>query len=269
MPKFLFWNLHGNHVAHLLKELASQHDVDVLVLAECANDTVAILESLNEQESAYEYCPGNCDRLEFFTKFDSSLLVPLFETDRISIRRLSLPGRETILIAGAHLPSKLHFSDESLIFECTYLAERINDVEKQEGHSRTIVVGDLNVNPFETGMIGSSGLNAVMSRRVANRELRTVQGRQYRFFYNPMWTHFGDRMTDVAGTFFYDKAEHVTYYWNIFDQVLIRPALLKAFAHEQVQILATVGATQLVDAQGHPNSQVGSDHLPVLLDLNF
>jgi hypothetical protein len=78
------------------------------------------------------------------------------------------------------------------------------------------------MNPFETGLVSAAGLNSVMSRRVASRETRKVQGREYRFFYNPMWSHFGDARDDTAGSYYYDAGEHVNYYWNMFDQVLLR-----------------------------------------------
>src|SRR5258706_11895269 len=50
-------------------------------------------------------------------------------------------------------------------------------------------------------------LHSVMSREIANRTARTVQGREYPFFYNPMWGHFGDRMSKTAGSYYYDNAE--------------------------------------------------------------
>jgi hypothetical protein len=65
--------------------------------------------------------------------------------------------------------------------------------------------------------VAASGLHAVMSRQVASREVRTVQGREHRFFYNPMWSHFGDANRDTAGTYYFEHAEQVNYFWNVFD----------------------------------------------------
>ena len=79
------------------------------------------------------------------------------------------------MVAAAHLPSKLHQSDDSLIFECANLAQMIAKQEDLVGHKRTILLGDLNVNPFEVGMVGTGGLHAVMSRNVALRNHRRVQ----------------------------------------------------------------------------------------------
>jgi hypothetical protein len=122
------------------------------------------------------------------------------------------------------------------------LARAIEHEEKKVGHRRTIPVGDFNMNPFEAGFAGAAGLNSVASREVASRETRMVQGREYRFFYNPMWSHFGDARSGTAGSYFYDAGEHVNYYWNVFDQVLLRPALAERFDPARVNIVKEIGA---------------------------
>jgi len=118
-------------------------------------------------------------------------------------------------------------------------------------------------------MVGTGGLHAVMSREVASRGSRTVQAREYDFFYNPMWAHFGDRGGRVPGTYYYDKAEHVTYFWNMFDQILVRPALLEGLGAESVRILTSVRGLSLLGPSGRPDKTIASDHLPVLVDLEF
>ena len=44
-----------------------------------------------------------------------------------------------------------------------------------------------------------------------------------------MWNHLGDH-GEAGGTFYFEGTEHLCYYWNLFDQVLLRPDLLKGFA---------------------------------------
>ncbi|MGA2372950.1 MAG: hypothetical protein ACLP3R_12325 [Candidatus Korobacteraceae bacterium] len=268
MLKFLFWNLNGNDVSSLLSRMAQDELVDVFILAECASEPWRLLEALNAERSEYQIGWSNCDRLLFLTRFDSHWLTALFESSHISIQRLEMPARRSLLIAAAHLPSKLHFSEESQVFESVQLARMIEEVEASEGHQRTVVLGDLNMNPFEAGMVGArGGLHAVMSRSVAGRDTRTVQNEKYRFFYNPMWNHLGDR-TDVGGTFYYENSEAVCYFWNMYDQVLLRPDLLKGFAPEQVRIVTKIGGVSLLEG-GRPDTKVASDHLPVLVELKF
>jgi hypothetical protein len=165
----------------------------------------------------------------FLTHFSREFLRPVFESEHISIGRFALPARFEVLLAAVHLPSKLYWSNESQSFECAELARRIAQEEDRAGHQRTVLVGDMNMNPFQPGLVSTVGMNAVACRRIAERTTRTVQGRDYRLFYNPMWGHFGDSKGDTAGSYFYDSSEHTNYFWNVFDQVALRPELAKGF----------------------------------------
>jgi hypothetical protein len=268
VPKFAFWNLNQRDLPQLVSALARRERVDVLILAECGTDTWRMLEALNAESSDYQLGYSNCDRLRVFTRFDARLMPPLVETERVSIRRLELPARKSLLVVGAHLPSKVNYSDDSQVFESVCLARLIEDAENSEGHRRTLLLGDLNMNPFEPGVVGArGGLHAVMSRKVVNRMWRTVQQENYRFFYNPMWSHMGDR-TDAGGTYYYDGAEAVCYFWNMYDQVLLRPELLGDFAPEHVRIVTEVDGTPLM-SNGRPDESVASDDLPVMVKLEF
>jgi endonuclease/exonuclease/phosphatase family metal-dependent hydrolase len=274
MTRFLFWNLNRRDLPGFVRNLARQENADVVILAECPTPPAKLLEELNADapdyadSPDYQYAPGNCGHLLFFTRFESSLLTPLFESHRVSIRRLALPGCQSILVAAAHLPAKMNFSEESLLVESVYLAQSIDEVEVSEGHQRTVLLGDMNMNPFEAGMVIAGGLHAVMSRRVASRMTRLVQKQRYKFFYNPMWNHFGDN-GEAGGTFYFEGAEHLCYYWNLFDQVLLRPALLKGFAPENVRIPTSIRDFSLLQEDGQPDKETMSDHLPVTLELKF
>jgi exonuclease III len=267
MTRFLFWNLNRTDLHGFVSRLAHQENIDVLILAECPTDPAVLLQTLNANSSDYQYAAGNCGHLLFFTRFESSLLTPLFESHRVSIRHLTLPGRKSILVAAAHLPAKMNFSEESQMIESVHLAQSIDEVETTVGHQRTILLGDLNMNPFEAGMIIAGGLHAVISRRIAERKTRLVQRQKYKFFYSPMWNHFGDH-GETCGTFYFEGSEHLCYYWNLFDQVLLRPDLLNGFVPENVRILTSIGDSSLL-RDGQPDKDTLSDHLPVTLELKF
>ena len=269
LPRFVFWNINKRDIGSLVAGLARSHDADVIVLAECPMPPERILEALNEASPDYHYAYGLSDDIRFFTKFEASFLSPVYERSDLSVRRLRLPARQELLIVAAHLPSKLFHTGESLHEECIDLARIISESEDAVGHYRTVVLGDLNVNPFEAGVVGAVGLHAVMSRDIAARMSRTVRGRQHRFFFNPMWGHIGERNDGPPGTYYYERAENVNYFWNVFDQILIRPELLGTFKNEDVRVLTRAGDVELVNAAGRPNRQAASDHLPVLLDLDF
>jgi exonuclease III len=155
MPNFLFWNIGRKAICPLVAEVARCAEADFVVLCECTAAPHEVVDSLNQRAADYRYAFGECKSLMFFTKFEPSYLVPKFETPHISIRHLSLPARTDVLVVGAHLPSGLYNSRESLAHECQFLARYIDQEEQTVGHRRTILLGDLNVNPFESGVVGA------------------------------------------------------------------------------------------------------------------
>lgn len=269
MVTFLFWNIAGKPIRSLVANVARSVEADCIVLCECTEGPSEMVASLNQQGPDYRYALGQSEGLTFYTRFDPTFLLPKFESARISIRHLSLPARRYILVVGAHLPSGLYHSRESLAQECWFLARYIDEQEQLVGHKRTLVVGDLNVNPFESGVVGTGGLHAVLSRRVASRGSRTVQNIAHHFFYNPMWSCFGDRTDGPPGTYYYERAEAVNYFWNIYDQVLLRPDLLDGFDIRTLRIITTTGDSSLLDSAGRPDGKKASDHLPIVFSVNF
>ena len=265
--KFLFWNLNRKPLAALIADLAEEHRIDLIILAECEVEPATMLRTLNRTSSRFHLTSGLCPYISIYSGFPNQFVQKTYESERVSIRTIELPARDSVLLAAVHLPSKLHWTAESQALECKELARQIELEEQKAGHRRTILVGDFNMKPFEAGVAG--GLHSVMSRQVASRGTRTVQGREYPFFYNPMWGHFGDAGSDTAGSYFYDAGEHVNHYWNMFDQVLLRPELASRFDSARLNILKAVGSLSLVRPDGRPDQQVGSDHLPLLFEVEF
>ena len=79
-----------------------------------------------------------------------------------------MPVGESFLVVAVHLVSKLQTKTEDQIFVAAELGGYIREAEERVGHSRTIVIGDLNMNPFEIGIVGSGGLHGVMDRRIVS-----------------------------------------------------------------------------------------------------
>jgi hypothetical protein len=272
MTTFLFWNLKRRRLESMVANLAHLHEVDLILLAECKVDLPMLLRRLNTNGSpGYHYVmPGICQKIEIVATFPQRLLPIVFENDRLAVRRLILPGKLDVLLAYTHFVSKAAKWDEtSQALECCNLADGIEQAETQVRHRRTILVGDLNMNPFEDGVVSARALHGVMCRRIAQEGSRKVQGREYTYFYNPMWGLLGDASPGPPGTHYHRPPVHKTYFWNMFDQVLIRPDLVDRFDNEDLQILESDGNTSLLTANGLPDVRVASDHLPLLFKLNL
>lgn len=87
-------------------------------------------------------------------------------------------------------------------------------------------------------------------------------------FYNPRWGFFGDRTPGPPGTIYYRKGAQLSYDWNMFDQTLLRPAVME-LADEEVMIVQRCGEQALIAKSGRPDRNIGSDHLPILVTLRW
>ena len=267
---FLFWNVNRRPLAPLVAEIAREKSVDVVILAESDGDDTAYIESLTNQTGrAFNKPYANSDKIDVFTHLPRDSVRPVYDhaSRRMTVRRLVLEKTDLLLVA-LHFQSKVNWSDQDQAGEAGNLCREVCRLEDEHGHQRTIVVGDFNMNPFEPGMTSCHGFHAVMTKAIAQKNRRMVSGSDYRFFYNPSWNHFGDRTPGPAGTHYYAPGKPIQFYWNHFDQLLLRPSLLPYF-HDDFAVLDRCGERSLLSQHGQPDETVGSDHLPILFRLQF
>jgi endonuclease/exonuclease/phosphatase family metal-dependent hydrolase len=300
MLTFVFWNLGGptaeppgladgkriRRVHQAVANLARHQQVDVMILAEFPGTTEDLLMELNAGNSHANITGfrnpnprSQCERIVILTRFPVKYLPPIQEGIHHTARRLCLPKRRELLLVALHLPSKLFRSEHSQALDMPWISSLIRGLERAYGHENTVLVGDFNMNPFEPGMIGAKGLNATMTRDIAHREERTVDAERCPFFYNPMWGHFGDASHEEhppgsnehepPGTCYFPAKEAHWYYWNMFDQVLLRPGLLPCFRNRDLRIVVSDGTQSLLTERGLPNRALFSDHLPILFRLDI
>jgi hypothetical protein len=267
---FLFWNLRNNRIQDALTVIAHKYSVDVIILAECAISPTEILLSLNKVgQSEYQRMGSSqCERIHCYARFSREYYRPVLESDRFSSYQLALPGLTNILVTAVHLVDRRNWSRESQASECRWLASQIELAEKTVGHQRSVLIGDLNMDPFDQGVVDANGLHGVMNRRIAQEEKRTIQGREHTYFYNPMWRLLGDDSRGVPGSYYYRNAEPVLYFWHMFDQVMIRPQLLSRFQHNSLAVLSEAEDLRLLTPRGIPNASI-SDHLPIIFSLEL
>jgi exonuclease III len=267
---FLFWNLNGKNLKEEVVNIVLHHDIDVLILAEKGIKSSELLLELNQKSNLFSdnYPLSNCDKVQIFSKFDYHFIRSIEEDTRMSVRRLKLPQFEHINIAALHLFDKIHNDAESQSENASLLAQKIEGFEKKYD-DKTIVIGDFNMNPFEKGMVKANGFNAVMSSKLAEKTTRVVNKQTYKFFYNPMWSLYGDVKNNVTGSYYYQNSELVAYPWNIFDQLLIRPSLIPNFVKDSLVFLDSDGKKSLLTRNGLPNKVKYSDHLPLFFTLKY
>ena len=243
------------------------------MLAECRVPIAELLIAMNK-DGAYTYrllrdrlAIQRPSRLVLVSRLPRAQVRPVAGIPEVAIYKVRpLEGDELLLVA-MHLPSKLYHDATAQTLLATRLPSLIVAAERSAKHHRTIVMGDLNMDPFEAGVTSSETLHAVMDRQVALRETRQVQGQRRSLFYNPMWSRLGDGTSGPPGTYYMAASGPLTNYWYTLDQVLIRPDLLANFRDENLIVLTQAGQINLLSPAGIPNTSVASDHLPLLFTI--
>ena len=268
MTTILFWNINQKPLLSEIVSLCHSHEVDILILAECKLSDVEILQAINPDIERKYIAPYNflSPYLSWFYRYSPECIFPVSDERRISIRKISPPIGNDFILTALHLPSKLRMQDKEQIYECVRVMDSIEEAETRLEHDRTIVIGDFNMNPFEDGMISADGFHAVMDRNVASKDSRKVQNKDCKYFYNPMWRLMGNDATQALGTYYY-RSGYITYFWNTFDQVLLRPSLLNYFKSEDITIISQVGNKDLI--KNNKIDKSFSDHLPIMVKLDI
>ncbi len=268
MPTITFWNTDGNATAGQISALAHDWNTDILILAENQVATATLLLALNRGQKRLFYADGGeSDRLTILTRFRPGRSWLTRDSSGVAIRHIDFPIGMSMLVVAVHLSSKLWKKTEDQILASTRLARYIRQAEQSVGHTRTIVMGDLNMNPFEVGVVGSEGLHGVMDKEIAAEEARVVQGERCSFFYNPMWTVLGEGGARPLGTYYYRSSSEVNYYWNVFDQVLVRPSLIKLLSDDAIHVVTEIEGVPILTPHGIPDRANASDHLPLVCQL--
>lgn len=269
---FLFWNTNRKPLIKEIANIAKYHNIDVILLAEHNLNDVDLLLELNSESLDY-HLPNpifQSNRIKVFTKFDNHFIIPVANEldNRFTCFKIKFPIIEEILVFGVHLPDGRNYQPDSIRSYAGRIARRIKEIEKEQNLTNTIIVGDFNMNPSDAGMVDAESFHAIMDSEIAKKESRIVSNKQYDYFYNPMWSLYGDIGNNVAGSYFYKNAEPVNYHWNVFDQVLLRPSLIDNFEKDSLRFVDSDGEKSLLTKRGIPDEKY-SDHLPLIFTLNL
>ncbi len=267
--KALFWNLKRREATlDFVADLVREHAVDLVLLAEKPEiDGGEIARYLNERLVTDVFSDAlrpPRSRICAISRLPHAQFHTAQNDENFPYATLYRLGGCTLVVA--HLVSKSFAEDIDREEGASDLGDLIRRYEDaQDPQRRTLLVGDLNMDPFEAGMVKATGLHALADRVTVRRGSRIVKGVEYPYFYNAMWGMWGDVMMGPPGTYFFNNSgHHINRFWHMLDQVLVRPVLVDALT--DIQIVDAVAGRPLASADGHPSA---SDHFPLLFTLEL
>lgn len=267
MVRVLFWNAGTLDLTNDLLLLCGDLEPEIIVLAEPWDTIDIVIPKLSALGlGAYVDVSGTSQRIKMYTRLSFSSIENKADSHTFTLKRVTPPMGNAFLLGAVHLPSKMHYKEVDQLQHASIIAGLLTQAEVDEGHYRTLLIGDFNMDPFESGMVGANAFHAVMDRRIAQKGTRKVQGQHFRFFYNPMWSRLGDQSAGPPGTLKYASSGYTEYFWRTFDQVLIRPDLLDRISDANVNVIYETANTKFIRQNG--KWACPSDHLPVAVSVN-
>ena len=268
----MFWNINGKDLVNEIVQMVEEHCIDVFIVTEAYNlDCQYLLCELGKRGLDYTYCNA-------LGGIESDSTV--FHLKQVRIELMKQAGHYSAykvhnndsiyLMFVVHLLSGRFKNESARVTRLTRISQLFEKIEEElyEGEEfRSFVIGDFNLQPFSTGIIGSMSFNATFSMYRAKKDgMRIVDQEKRRFYFNPMWRLMG-KNEDALGTYYSSSDEgDNSFYWYTWDQVLIRPALIDRFDFEQLAIINSVGSKPLV-TQNQVVSREFSDHLPIKFEI--
>ncbi len=265
MPRVLFWNVQRKQLDGLVVSLIADHTPDVVVLVEPPPRSRHAPAGWRRVSQTERFSVFAKRPVRFTRRLDTE------PTGRVEFWHVEPPNEDDWLFVLVHGPDRRNATDDTRRLLFGQIRDVIRMLEARLGHRRTVVLGDLNANPHDPAVLGADGLHAIGVKRVRGLTDRAIRNAgRADFFYNPMWRLYGvDPGGDSgAGSYYYHGGYDATEpFWHLLDQVMIRPEFADRLPPDELRLVAVAGGVRLTTPDGHPDSDLGSDHLPVVFAL--
>ena len=173
----------------------------------------------------------------------------------------SLSGAFDLLVCNVHLQSRLRATDMVSSRELRSIMREVNDLRQRgAGAESELILGDFNLDPYDTFVLERDGLNSNRSLGYVRRNAPTVVARD-RPLYNIGWRLL-ERHDDPVGTCYFTSQEP-DQPWHVFDHASVTPDLAAGGPPEAELVVEISGLDLRARDTRGPNKMVGSDHFPV------
>lgn len=262
--KLLFWNLQKKDLTKQIAELIYEQQPTIVSLAEGdktpLTDLLALINSQNGHQYHHIDNPG-CDKINILCSKSINLELSHQHKD-YSVIKINLSS-EIYLLCFVHLPSKLYQLEDQQRRACERLSKTIISEEELHNTENTIIMGDFNINPYESAMVSFSGLAASNGIDCSQRRSVKSDGETSKLFYNPMWTLYS-QYKERPGSYRYSQPGNNILSWHFLDQVIIRPNLVGKFDFNSLKFIIKTKNFTYTDKHGRPSI---SDHLPLICEF--
>lgn len=257
----LYWNLKNHNIDYLISRCLIENNIDFAIFSEFNEKLLTDVISL--VGNSYRIVMGNfgCKRVKALIKISIKCDV-LRENARFVIYQITF-NEKTYIVCGVHLQDRRNSTSNSRKDTIRNIISYIESEERETNCDNTIIIGDLNSNPYDTEIIGFDGFNAVLFKDIIfQNEYRIHEEKRLRRFYNPILNYISEE-NNMYGSF-YDSSHDDTPVWHCLDQALFRKSLANSII--EIEYLRKIESKSLMN-RVKPNSMI-SDHLPLYVRID-
>lgn len=261
--KIMFWNTRRNaKINEYIASLVYDNNIDILVLAEYTADGQDLKRRLFELGCELEECMSvGCERINIWSNFVN--VQAGLQNKFYSIQIF----KGQFILCGVHLMSDLHGDkSKNRHIKMRQIISDIENVENSINSKRSIIIGDFNEMPYGEGCLSADGFHGLPVLNAGDKPMRTIDGIEYRKFYNPMWNLMGD-FSYPPGTHYYASSDICTPMWYMLDQIIISKEVIPIFVNDSLKIVTSCSFSGLMDKNGHPDKEKISDHFPIICEI--
>lgn len=265
--KLLFWNTNNKPLIEEISELIESEHCNINAFAETDEETMKkVISILNKKHGTvyYQYNTPGCDRIKLILKFPINNISLLNQHKYFSLVKIDLP-KSKIILGFVHFPSKIYHTQDEIRRASEILCTQIATEENRHDIENSLIIGDFNVDPFETPMISLTGMAATNGIECSRRDTVTRAAEKRKLFYNPMWVLYS-KNRERPGSFKYSRPGEDVISWHFLDQVVIRPSLIEYFNFDSLNLIKGTVNFNYLNKNLTP---VLSDHLPLTCQLDI
>lgn len=260
--KFTYWNTQKIDAFDRIIDIVQKEDPCLFFLSEFDLDCLTGKES-KLLEHGYElYDNPGCKRVSILKRVgfevELSLQNKFYTTTRIK--------KDDLYVVSLHLPSQMWQSMASLKEFLRDLRITLDEEIGSSSDAKILLIGDFNVNPYESPMIDYDGFVSTNSPKA--KHTINYLGKSRTTYYNPTWELYS--RTNFPGTKQFSRPSASSYdvlEFHYLDQVVISQKLLMSIVEHKIDIIEE---TENFTFFNHVSNKVeGSDHLPITYKIKF
>ena len=259
--KIIYWNANKNTEIKLICEMLLENIPDILFLSEI-NESFLNSNSLALKSIGYKIYPNpGCERVKIIIA--GNTIISLGLQNKFFTSVLTQDG---LYIISVHFPSQMYNHMDGQKYNLRNFRNNIDGIIGSSNTTPILIIGDMNVNPYEPAMVNYDGFMA--SNSLKSRETIKYIEEYRETYYNPTWRLYTE--PNFPGTKKFPRPSGSSFdiiEFHFLDQVVISNNLKNKIVIDELKLIKETTNFKLYNKRY--NRIDYSDHLPLQYEFIY